>query len=200
MFFKQIPNFGIKQKDSVWMSGLLDQLKIISDKEFDELVADHSMKEYFRLHPLEFGPGISALTEKDFSFIPKEFLPKSEDCKYWQFQISKANGRVVGFFNSDNTVFYIVFLDPNHNAQLSDYSDYKVRPIEPETSEIDDLYLRVCKQVDLGLALNKQGAEALYSGDNVYLCIDKELFSPFDSLMKDGTLQAKLQEFLMDNI
>jgi len=164
------------------------------------LVGDPASKQYFRLHPLSFGPGISALTKEDFSFIPEKYRPKGEDCEYWQFQISKANGRVVGFFNEDHTIFYIVFLDPNHNAQLSAYSKYKVRSIDPQVSEIDDLYARISKLADINAAFCESGAEFLYEGENVYLCIDKELFSVFDELMKRGSLQTHFQEFLMEKL
>lgn len=199
LFFRQIDNFGIAGIDDKWFSGLLEQLKIISDKEFDDLVGDPAKKKYFRLHPLEFEPGKSALTKEDFSFIPEVYLPKGEDCKYWQFQISKANGRIVGFFNEDHSVFYLVFLDPNHNAQLSQYNDYKVRPIKPQISEIDDLYARIAKLTDLKNALQQNAAEILYHGENIYMCIDKELFGPFDKLMEDGSIQTKFQEFLLEN-
>lgn len=200
LFFKQIKNFGISGKADTWFSGLLEQLKVISGKEFDDLVGDPAIKKYFRLHPLEFGPGISALSKEDFAFIPNEYLPKGEDCEYWQFQISKANGRIVGFFNEDHSIFYLVFLDPNHNAQLSEYSDYKVRPIEPQISEIDDLYSRIAKLIDIDETLQQKGAEILYKGENIYMCIEKELFSEFDKLMNEGSLQTQFQEFLLERL
>lgn len=199
-FFKQVENFGISGKNDIWMSGLLEQLKVISEKEFDDLVGNPAEKKYFRLHELEFGAGVSALTREDFNFIPVEFRPKGDDCEYWQFQISKANGRVVGFFNEDHTIFYVVFLDPNHNAQLSDYSDYKVRPISPQVSEIDDLRALIAKNVELNGSLEKSSAELLYMNDSVYLCIDREMFTAFDKLMKDGSLQSKFQEFLLEQM
>lgn len=199
-FFKQIENFGIAGKDSAWFTGLTDQLKILSEKEFDDLVCNPSAKQYFRLHPLEFGAGVSALTADDFSFIPDSFRPKGKDSGYWQFQISKANGRVIGFFNEDHTIFYIVFLDPNHNAQLSNYSDYKVRPIEPQVSEIDDLYIKISRLTELDCALKQQGSEFLYQGDNLYMCIDRELFNAFDKLMQDGSLQRLFNEFLLEKL
>lgn len=199
-FYRQIENFGISGMNDVWMSGLLEQLKVISEKEFDDLVGNPAEKKYFRLHELDFGAGKSALTQEDFEFIPDEFLPKGDDCKYWQFQISKANGRVVGFFNNDHTIFYVVFLDPNHNAQLSNYSDYKVRHIDSQVSEIDDLRALIAKNVELNSSLEKSSAELLYTSDSVYMCIEREMFSAFDKLMKDGNLQSKFQEFLLEQI
>lgn len=200
LFFKQIQNFGIQNQESKWFSGLFERLKSISDKEFDDLVSNPSIKKCLRLHPLNLNSGTSALSKDDFSFIPEEFLPKSEDCEYWQFQVSKANGRIIGFFNNNHTVFYIVFLDPCHNAQLSNYNDYKVRIIEPGISEIDDLRARISKLIDLNKVLEQSCEALLYEGDSIYMCIDKELFAKFDSLMKQGILQTKFQEFLIENL
>lgn len=199
-FFTQIHNFGVAGKDSLWFTGLLKQLKILSCRTFDSLVGDPATKMRLRMHPLVFGPGKSALTKEDFKFIPREVLPDGEDCEYWQIQISTANGRIVGFFNENHTIFYIVFLDPNHNAQLSDYSDYKIRPIEPGVSEIDDLYAKLSKLVGADHVLLQTTTDILYEGDNIYLCIDRELFAEFDNLLKNGTLQTELQTFLMERL
>lgn len=199
-FFKQIQNFGIHKQESKWFSGLFERLKSISDKEFDDLVSNPSIKKNLKLHPLNLNSGTSALSKDDFSFIPEEFLPKSEDCEYWQFQVTKANGRIIGFFNNNHTVFYIVFLDPCHNAQLSNYNDYKVRIIEPGISEIDDLRARISKLIDLNKVLEQSCEALLYEGDSIYMCIDKELFAKFDSLMKQGILQTKFQEFLLNEL
>lgn len=107
---------------------------------------------------------------------------------------------MVGFFNNDHTILYVVFLDPNHNAQLSNYSDYKVRHIDSQVSEIDDLRALIAKNVELNSSLEKSSAELLYTSDSVYMCIDREMFSAFDKLMKDGNLQSKFQEFLLEQI
>ena len=50
-YFKQIDNFGITGKDDVWMSGLLDQLRLLSGKNTDELLSDVTLKDYLRMHP-----------------------------------------------------------------------------------------------------------------------------------------------------
>lgn len=107
---------------------------------------------------------------------------------------------MVGFFNEDHTVFYVVFLDPNHNAQLSNYSDYKVRPINPQVSEVDDLRALIAKNVEQKSSLENSSAELLYMSDCVYMCIDREMFSAFDQLMQDGNLQSKFQEFLLEQM
>lgn len=64
------------------------------------------------------------------SWIYKDYLENEEDFPLYQFQISMANGRVVGFFD-ENWVFNIVLVDPNHNMQPSKDYDYRVTPCFP---------------------------------------------------------------------
>ena len=37
-YFKQIENFGISGKNSAWTTGLLEQLRVLSEKNADELL------------------------------------------------------------------------------------------------------------------------------------------------------------------
>lgn len=200
-YFKQIENFGISGKDSTWTSGLLQQLGILSEKSADDLLKDTQVKNALRMHELKFEAGKTALTKADFNHIPKAYRPTNEeDCKILQFQISKATGRVIGFFGIDHTVFYIVFLEPNHNAQLSNYSDYKIREISPCASELDDLRARISKHALLNEALHSDSKEFLYEGDYAYLCIDKELVETFIDMVGDGNFLNKFREFLMNTL
>lgn len=198
-FFKQIDNFGVAGKDDIWFVGLLEQLKKLSEKTIDELLGDYTSRDAFRIHQLSFDSKKTALTKADFRHIPDKYKSESEDCGYYQFQISQANGRVVGFFNSNHKVFYIVFLDPNHNAQLSEYSNYKIREIKPCDSEIDDLYARISKHTTLKSELENESKEFLFEGDEYsYLCIEKDLLSPFVKAVTDCTFCEKFRTFLLD--
>lgn len=199
-FFKQTENFGISGKTDVWMSGLLEQLRLVSGKSADELVTDLNLKEGLRMHPLDLYSGKTALSEKDFDNIPKRFQPNAQDCPIMQFQISKANGRVIGFFNENHSVFYIVYLDPNHNAQLSKFSGYKIREIKPCLSEIDDLMAKIAKHACLETALAEDAAEFLYTNNKAYFCFDKELVEPLYEMLECKDFQSKLEEFLLSKL
>lgn len=145
-------------------------MRVLSEKSADGLLKDVQEKKALRIHELELEHGKSALTNNDFSHIPEKYRPdNNEDREILQFQISKANGRVIGFFGVDHAVFYIVFLDPNHNAQLSSYSDYKIREISPCVSEIDDLYAMIAKHTSLKRELENDSHEFLLDGDFHYL-------------------------------
>lgn len=201
-FFSQIENFGIKGKNDTWTTGLLEQLRNLSGKNFDEIITSHSTKDGLRLHRLDLSTGKSALTENELEkIVPKEYYPQGDDCEFWQFQISKANGRVIGFFNENHTIFYIVLLDPNHNAQLSDYSDYKIRKIDPCQSELDSLRCKISKLIEQEHSIDRGDLfELLQYEDSVFLSIDTELLTPFEELLKSGHFQSKLQEFLLEHV
>lgn len=199
-YFRQIPNFGLTGKNDVWMSGLLQQLALLSDKDPESLLSSHANRNQLRLHTLDFSPGKSALSMADFSFIGKENMPDGDENRFWQIEISTANGRIIGFFSADHTVFYIVFLDPNHNAQLSNYSNYKVRKIEPCLSEIDDLMARIAKHVNLNASLEQDAEDFLYGGDMSYFCMDSAMIQPLREMLNDGSFIEKFQEFLVENL
>ncbi|WP_416760853.1 hypothetical protein ACNI65_01880 [Roseateles sp. So40a] len=52
-----------------------------------------------------------------------------------QIAISKAEGRLIGFFDEE-AIFQIVLFDPLHNAQPSKFNDYKVRLSKPLGCEV----------------------------------------------------------------
>lgn len=199
-YFRQIANFGITGKNDVWMSGLLEQLHLLSEKNADELLLDKSTKTSLRMHPLSLETGKTALKKCDFDIIPEKYRPTAEDCPVMQFQISKANGRVIGFFNENHSVFYIVFLDPNHNAEFCRYNDYKLRKISPCESEIDNLMARIAKHASLNNVLMEEAEEFLLADDNAYFCLDKELVEPLFRMLEEGDFQSKLEEFLLSEI
>lgn len=199
-YFKQIDNFGITGKDDVWMSGLLDQLRLLSEKNADELLSDVTMKDYLRMHTLDLSEGKSALSLDDFASIPERYRPTAIDCPIMQFQISKANGRVIGFFNHNHSVFYIVFLDPQHNAQLSNYNGYKIREISPCMSEFDDLKAMIAKYAGLNPILAQDAEEFLYTDNSSYLCLDSDLLEPLYRLVGKGEFKSKLEDFLLTEL
>lgn len=199
-YFRQIENFGISGKNDVWMSGLLQQLALLSDKDAESLLSSYAEKTQLRLHPLDLSIGKSALSLDDFSFIDKRELPDGEENKFWQIEISKANGRIIGFFSADHLVFFIVFLDPNHNAQLSNFSDYKIRKISPCMSELDDLKARIAKHVSLKTALEEDSEDFIFGEDKSYICLDSDLLKPIFDMVDDHTFIEKLEAFLFDNL
>jgi hypothetical protein len=71
--------------------------------------------------------------------VDSVYLSNEEEFPFYQFTISKANGRVVGFWNENHTIFYVVLLDPLHNLQPSKNFDYKVDDCYPLSCEYSSL-------------------------------------------------------------
>ena len=128
-----------------WFIGLLDTLKQLCNITKEQLRTTH--RERFRAHEIDFND-----TEyKSFPLPPEMFeqLNESGDC--WQIGISKANGRIHGFFYEN--IFHIIWLDRYHNLYPMKHhgglklhppamSDYDLLKAENEElkKEIRDLY------------------------------------------------------------
>ncbi|MBQ3617827.1 MAG: hypothetical protein II939_06645 [Bacteroidales bacterium] len=98
-------NLGGKEKDGTiggkWFLRLLDCLKSVSNKTFEELKSStHD------LHPV------------DWNNTNVNRPTNSPQCKYWQFRLDKTHGRVIGILI--DSVFYVVWLDPYHNFTNSE--------------------------------------------------------------------------------
>lgn len=97
--------FSVQGRDAVYLQPLLVRLRDLSTLTVQELINNRSKS--LRCHKIKW----SDTTEPNGFGIPNE--DKLVDIPY-QFQISaNEHGRVHGFFIEN--VFYIVWLDPDHN-------------------------------------------------------------------------------------
>ena len=95
--------FNYYKCDSQYFQKLIERLKWVSSMTRLELVSTPSKS--LRSYSIDFSD--PKLSEKTFG------LSKDLDDTAWQFQISQRKyGRVHGYFLGD--VFYIVWLDPEH--------------------------------------------------------------------------------------
>jgi len=98
-------NFSIRGRDVRYLEVLLRRLRDLSKLTVQEIVNNRSKS--LRCHPIDW----QDTTEPNGFGIPNE---DQVVVTAYQFQISaNEHGRVHGFFR-DN-VFYIVWLDPDHN-------------------------------------------------------------------------------------
>lgn len=117
-------NLGGEDEDGTvggpWFVGLLDCLKEVSGMTYPELI----QSKKFQFHPVKW-EGTNARK-------PREL----EQHEFWQFRISKSEGRVIGFKIED--VFYVVWLDAHHN--LTDSDGYgKAKYFAQPLSDYEDL-------------------------------------------------------------
>lgn len=143
-FWQQIANFGCDGVDSKWFVAVLERLRDLGGYTIDEFMEDGPKKErVWRYHEIDWDGKNVPLTRKEINWLHKDYLDNPEEYPFFQFQISKALGRLVGFWD-ENQIFNIVLLDPNHNIQPSDYSDYKIRPCGP----LECQYTQLLAQMD----------------------------------------------------
>jgi hypothetical protein len=96
--------FSINGRDFNYLSALLQRLKDLSSWQKLTLLTNGSKS--LRCHPIDW----DKVTESGFGFPNEDELV---DIPY-QFQLSSnEHGRVHGFFIDE--IFYIVWLDPEHN-------------------------------------------------------------------------------------
>lgn len=138
-FFKQIPFFGLSRSESKWFVSLIERLKDLSQKERSAIFSDRSTKNFYRYHKINWESENIPINKSDITWVSKEYIGNDDDFPFHQFQISKGNGRVVGFWNEDHTIFYIVLLDPLHNLQPSKKYNYVVDDCYPLSCEYSSM-------------------------------------------------------------
>lgn len=143
-YFNQIKFFEIGGVGNSWYISLIERLKELSKKNWQDFERSVIEKKSFRYHEIEWGSRNVPITRSDLNWIDDNYLNNSEDFPIIQFHVSKALGRVVGFWDAFH-VFQIVLLDPKHNIQPSKYNDYKV----------DDTYFMSCEYSSLLVDLKK---------------------------------------------
>ena len=105
---REMPEFNLGAPGGAdgfgWFLDLLDCLKSVSSHTYVDL---KNSKKY-QLHPVDW----------KHCNVKKPFNTDDEQADYWQFRINKSKGRVIGI--KIDSVFYIVWLDRNHNLCNSD--------------------------------------------------------------------------------
>ena len=196
--------FGIDNQDATWFASLQDRLKDLSAKT-GAILENKQVRRDYRLHPINWNATKCPIKKEDLTSVPKAILDKAEPDFFWQFQISKGTGRVIGFFNEDNSVFYIVLLDPKHNIQPSKDYGYHVTPTSVALTEYERVQMVIaeaekkrntCENI-LVCPLGVLHEEYL-KPDSFYASIDKELKNTFKDLIERGTFQKEFEEFLED--
>jgi hypothetical protein len=126
-FWRQIENFQIGDLKPSWYISLLQRLADVSAIDRDELFRDTGLQDGLRFHEINWGSKNVPIARNDLDWLAKDYLDNEAEFPFYQFHVSKALGRIVGFFD-ERQIFNIVLLDPNHNIQPSNYNDYKIRP------------------------------------------------------------------------
>jgi len=137
-YFKQIPYFGLDRSKSKWFVSFLNRLSDLSKMTRSDIESNKKISSDFRYHKINWNIKNVPIKRSDLNWIPNDYLENEEEFPLIQFQISKAFGRIVGFWD-ENKVFSIVLLDPLHNIQPSKKYHYKVDDCYPLSCEYSSL-------------------------------------------------------------
>lgn len=141
-FWKEAENFGCDKSKPKWFISLLERFRDLSTYSLDEFRADGKLKSGFRFHAIDWQHKNVPISRVDCNWVPAVYLDNEDEYPFVQFQLSKGLGRVTGFFDEED-VFNIVLLDPLHNLQPSDFSDYRIRPCNPLGCQYSELLVEV---------------------------------------------------------
>jgi hypothetical protein len=124
-FWSQLEHFGVPKRP-MWYVSVLNRLQQLSKEPIEEL-QDHLKAEALRYHEIDWSARKIPVQRNDFNTVPPEYRNNVDDYPFVQVHISKAIGRIVGFWDEDD-VFNVVVFDPLHNIQPSRKVAYNVRP------------------------------------------------------------------------
>jgi hypothetical protein len=136
-YFNQIDNFGVGGKGASWFVSMLERLKDLSKYSIDSFISNSQLKSTLRYHTINWNQTSIPVKKEDFNWIPKNILNNNEEFPFYQFQISTATGRIIGFWLEN--IFHIVILDPMHNIQPSKNFNYFVNATKTVESEYNML-------------------------------------------------------------
>lgn len=175
-FFKQIQYFGLDgdKVDNVWMLSVIERLQQLGTELIDDVLRDYAKAGAHRFHAINWSQKNIPVSMEDLDWISADYRDNPKEFPMMQFQISKAQGRIIGFFDEKN-IFQLVLLDPLHNMQPSKDYGYvvdKCAPLGCEYTRLHDgIFTLVTKALkcecslatDIAMVLKARGYQEQYS-------------------------------------
>lgn len=138
-YFDQAKYFGLDRIPHNWFVSFVERLRDLCKNKRSTFFSDQNVRRFHRYHKIDWDAKNIPVSRKDFNWVNKHYLENEEEFPFYQFGISRALGRVIGFWDENHSVFYIVALDPHHNIQPSKYNDYKVNDCYPLSCQFSSL-------------------------------------------------------------
>lgn len=124
-FWSQVEHFGVPSRPG-WYVSVLSRLQQLSKEPIEQL-QDRLKASALRYHEIDWKARNIPVSRTDFGSVPREYLDNEDEYPFYQVHISKAVGRIVGFWDEEG-VFNVVIFDPLHNIQPSKHVAYNVQP------------------------------------------------------------------------
>ena len=119
--------FGLEPCDPAWFVSLLDRLHELSREMVERFQGGDTVKDGYRYHGIDWAAKNMPMTRAQFDWLPHVYRDNEKEFEFVQFQVSKAEGRVIGFWDEE-WVFNLLLLDRMHNLQPCKFTEYETRP------------------------------------------------------------------------
>lgn len=201
LHFRQITNFEIGDCSSKWHVSLINRLSTLGNMTTQEVLEDNRGSEALRCHPIEWSQKKIPIVKSDLSWLPSGILDNDSDFPIMQFSLTTGTGRIIGYFDRDTSIFYIVLLDSKHNIQPSKKNNYQIQPTTKGVSQYDDLLTKINSIDDIiGKCSHSSVCKVLPHIANtkvehnmVYTLLDDDFYSNYRELLKKYSLQEILE-------
>jgi len=208
MYFQQHDFFGLGGEKNNWFISLFERLQDICKHSPEEFSSNNSLKDAYRYHEINWRSKNIPIKRSDLTWVNKDIISNEVDFPFYQFHISKGNGRVVGFWGLNQVVFYIVLLDPKHNIQPAG-GKYGFRvdktfsvPCQYTSllNEIDRLKSVRCGDDDCKVRSELQIIQERTSvGNFVYFQLDDDYYQEFKSKTKNKSMRELIELWILND-
>lgn len=197
-FYKQINLFGFSNIQLEWFTSLFERLRDTSKMEYKGM--SEVLEDGYRYHIINWNAKNCPLIRDQFDWIDLVYLNNEIEYPLCQFHISKAKGRIIGFWD-ENNIFQIVLLDPLHNLQPSKKVNYELRDTFPVMSEFDSLQLdlqnilsKPCNHNDCTTYAQLKNLPTGFTNINIVLAhLDDSFFEEYAKILPSKTINQILE-------
>ncbi len=207
-YFNQIRHFGLDRSEPKWFVSLLERLKDLSSKERSSFFNDRNSLRLYKYHKIDWNSRNIPIDKSEINWVDKHYIENDEDFPFFQFKVSKAKGRIVGFWNETNTIFYIVLVDPLHNLQPSKDFNYNVEDCYPLSCEYSSLIKDIeelsnipagCSECNIKTQL-KTIPTKLNKSRVVMGFLDDDFFENYNEVLEEKSFSEILKDGIINNL
>lgn len=205
LHFKQINLFGIGNCSKEWHIGLLERLSELGKMTLNDLLNENKGSEALRFYRIKWDAKNCPIKRSDLDWLPSDILDNEAEFPLMQLGVSISTGRIVGFMNRDSSVFHVVLLDPNHNIQPTEKTNYQIQPTTEGLSQYDELLSKLenikkivkdCKHRECKLHSRLEEIESLH--DNViYTGLDTNFYEAYNEVLSNYSVQEIVESGIM---
>lgn len=189
-----------------FVTALLDRLRDICSLNPEDFNSSYADKQGYRYHAIDWNATNIPISRRELDWVDPNIIRNEEEFPFYQFQISNANGRIVGFWDVKQTVFHIVLLDPKHNIQPAG-GKFKYR--------VDRTSLLPCKYSSLMVDIDRLKSKKYFCekctfkseltvlqdkynvGNYVYFQLDDDFYTEFKTRIQDKSIGEVVELWLI---